>query len=50
MKHDFYIDESPNGERYFIDNTIVSQKEFLATAIHGGHAVPAKCRLCISGA
>lgn len=25
---EFYIDESSNGERYFIDGNLVSQKEF----------------------
>lgn len=25
---DFYIDESPNGIRYFIDGTLVSRKDF----------------------
>lgn len=28
-KLDFYIDESPNGERYFIEADLVSQEEFI---------------------
>jgi hypothetical protein len=27
-KKDFYIDESPNGARYYIDGDLVSQIEF----------------------